>query len=33
MSDRVLVMHGGEIKGELSGEDMTAKRVMKLAID
>ena len=33
MSDRVLVMHGGEIKGELSGEDMTAERVMKLAID
>jgi len=33
MSDRVLVMHGGEIKGELSGEDMIAERVMKLAID
>ena len=33
LADRVLVMHGGEIKGELSGEDMTAERVMKLAID
>ena len=33
MSDRVLVMHGGQIKGELSGEDMTAEKVMKLAID
>ena len=33
MADRVLVMHGGEVKGELSGEDMTAEKVMKLAID
>ena len=33
MSDRVLVMHGGQIKGELTGEDMTAEKVMKLAID
>ena len=33
MADRVLVMHGGEIKGELTGDDMTAEKVMKLAID
>lgn len=33
MSDRVLVMHGGQIKGELTGSDMTAEKVMKLAID
>ena len=33
MSDRVLVMHGGQIKGELTGDDMTAEKVMKLAID
>ena len=33
MSDRVLVMHGGQIKGELTGENMTAEKVMKLAID
>ncbi len=33
MSDRVLVMHGGEIKKELSGSDMTAETVMKYAID
>ena len=33
MADRVLVMHGGQIKGELTGEDMTAEKVMKLAID
>ena len=33
MSDRVLVMHGGQIKGELTGDDMTAEQVMKLAID
>ena len=33
MADRVLVMHGGQIKGELTGEEMTAERVMKLAID
>ncbi len=33
MSDRVLVMHGGSIRGELSGADMTAEKVMKLAID
>ena len=30
MSDRVLVMYEGEIKGELSGEEMTAVEVMKL---
>ena len=33
MSDRILVMHGGQIKGELTGEDMTPEKVMKLAID
>jgi len=33
MSDRVLVMHGGRIKGELTGEAMNAETVMKLAID
>ena len=33
MADRVLVMHGGQIKGELTGTDMTAEKVMKLAID
>ena len=33
MADRVLVMHGGQIKGELTGADMTAEKVMKLAID
>jgi ABC-type sugar transport system ATPase subunit len=33
MADRVLVMHGGQIKGELTGENMTAEKVMKLAID
>ena len=33
MADRVLVMHGGQIKGELTGDDMTAEKVMKLAID
>lgn len=33
MSDRILVMHKGRIKGELTGGDMTAERVMHLAID
>lgn len=33
MSDRVLVIHGGMIKGELCGSDMTAEKVMKLAIN
>jgi ribose transport system ATP-binding protein len=32
MSDRVLVMHEGRIKGELSGERKTASNVMELAI-
>lgn len=32
MSDRILVMHEGEIKGELSGADKTAENVMELAI-
>ena len=33
MSDRILVMHEGRIKGELTGEDKNANRVMQLAID
>lgn len=33
MSDRILVMHKGMIKGELSGDKMTADNVMQLAID
>jgi len=33
MSDRILVMHNGTIKGELIGRDMTAENVMQLAID
>jgi len=33
MSDRILVMHEGRIKGELTGGDMTAERVMQLAIN
>jgi len=33
MSDRILVMHEGRIKGELTGIDKTAERVMQLAID
>ncbi len=33
MSDRVLVMHEGRLCGELTGADMTAENVMKLAIN
>ena len=33
MSDRLLVMHKGRIKGELVGEQMTADNVMKLVIE
>jgi len=33
MSDRILVMHEGRIKGELTGDDKVAERVMQLAID
>jgi len=33
MSDRILVMHNGMIKGELMGLQMTAENVMQLAID
>ena len=33
MSDRILVMHNGTIKGELTGEEMTAENVMQLAVD
>ena len=33
MSDRVLVMHEGRLRGELTGADMTAENVMKLAIN
>jgi ribose transport system ATP-binding protein len=32
MSDRILVMHEGRIKGELAGTEKTAERVMQLAI-
>ena len=32
MSDRILVMHEGQIKGELSGARKTAENVMELAI-
>ena len=32
MSDRLLVVHEGRLKGELTGSDMTAENVMKLAI-
>ena len=31
MSDRILVMAGGRITGELSGEEATQERVMTLA--
>ena len=33
MSDRILVMHNGTIKGELSGREMTSENVMQLAVD
>jgi ABC-type sugar transport system ATPase subunit len=33
MSDRLLVMHRGEIKGELTGKDMTGDKVMELVIE
>ncbi|MFA7539240.1 MAG: ATP-binding cassette domain-containing protein, partial [Sphaerochaetaceae bacterium] len=33
MSDRLLVMHKGEIKGELTGQDMTGDKVMELVIE
>ncbi|WP_373216090.1 sugar ABC transporter ATP-binding protein [Ruminococcus sp. 5_1_39BFAA] len=32
LSDRMIVIHEGNLKGELTGEDMTAENVMKLAI-
>jgi ribose transport system ATP-binding protein len=32
MSDRILVMHEGRVKGELTGAEKTAERVMQLAI-
>lgn len=32
MSDRIIVVHEGEYKGELTGSDMTAENVMRLAI-
>jgi ribose transport system ATP-binding protein len=32
MSDRLLVIHGGRIKGELSGNEKTAEMIMKYAI-
>lgn len=33
MSDRLLVMHKGQIKGELTGQDMTGDKVMELVIE
>jgi ribose transport system ATP-binding protein len=33
MSDRILVMHNGRVKGELNGEGATAEDVMQLAVD
>ena len=33
MSDRILVMHDGELKGELSGSDMSGDNVMKLILN
>ena len=33
MSDRVLVMHEGKLRGELTADDMSAENVMKLAIN
>jgi ABC-type sugar transport system ATPase subunit len=33
MSDRLLVMHKGMIKGELVGKNMSADNVMKLVIE
>ena len=32
MSDRIIVVHEGDYKGELSGDEMTAENVMRLAI-
>ena len=32
MSDRILVMHGGQLKGELSGSDKSGDNVMKLIL-
>ena len=32
MSDRIIVVHEGNYKGELTGEAMTAENVMQLAI-
>lgn len=32
LSDRLLVIHEGRLKGELKGEDMTAEMIMKTAI-
>lgn len=33
MSDRILVMHNGKIKGELKGKEMNAERAMQIAVD
>ena len=33
MSDRILVMHEGQLKGELKGENMTGDNVMKLILN
>jgi ABC-type sugar transport system ATPase subunit len=32
LCDRLLVIHEGELKGELTGENMTAETIMKMAI-
>ncbi|KJS50571.1 sugar ABC transporter ATP-binding protein [Desulfosporosinus sp. BICA1-9] len=33
MSDRIIVMHEGEIKGEISGEEATQEKIMHMAIN
>jgi len=32
MSDRIIVMHEGRIKGELSREEASQEKIMKIAI-
>ena len=33
MSDRVYVMSGGQIKGELTGEEATQEKIMEIAVE
>ena len=33
MSDRVYVMSGGQIKGELAGEEATQEKIMEIAVE